>query len=722
MITSNSNRNIVTADLYSIATSGVNASNKLLTTTGNNIANVNTDGYVREQTILSGQLLGGVGESTTSRVLNTFAQNQLRRDTTMQSEHETYYNKTAVLDNLFASEANSISSSMSRFYSSLQTAADDPTSIAARQVVLGEAESMIGQIGVISDFLDAKQEEVNHEFESTIEVANSLIQSISQLNESIRSIQVSNPNDEPGAIKNQRDQAILQLAELVSIETRVDSDDGGVLVNLSSGESLVLQDGSFNVFTVSNDADLNYTSLQLTSDGNETSLQVQESDLGGTLGGLFRYRDEVLETSRRELGQIALALTDSLNTQNNLGMDYDQQLGGDIFSRPEVVGLNYPDNSDPNLLVSARMTAGESDSLTSSDYRVTINGVTSGSPDTVDVTVALVNADGTAVNDVDGNPITQSYTGLVAEEGTFNSVLGGIELEFASADSYIAGDEFLLQPTKNAASAIELVTSRPEDLALASPIRIEANVNNIGDVELTSSVVTNTTVDNTFADLGASAFDGAGGIHSQGSSPTGATGVGAPAEIYFTSATDYLVLDDAGTVITEVIGASSFTNMLAQAEASGATPDWPAWPSEFSAMDNYPGYDFSLQGEPQAGDSFSIGYNTDGLNDSRNGLEMANLQNTDSMLLNNSGSLVTFHEAYSNIVSEIGQKASSADISLQAADALKSQSSDWFESVSGVSLDEEAANLVKYQQSYSAAARLLSTAQDLFNTILSVVS
>ena len=60
-----------------------------------------------------------------------------------------------------------------------------------------------------------------------------------------------------------------------------------------------------------------------------------------------------------------------------------------------------------------------------------------------------------------------------------------------------------------------------------------------------------------------------------------------------------------------------------------------------------------------------------------------------------------------------------ADISLTSAEAMKTQSENWFESVSGVSLDEEAANLVKFQQSYSAAARILSTAQELFDTILS---
>jgi flagellar hook-associated protein 1 len=93
------------------------------------------------------------------------------------------------------------------------------------------------------------------------------------------------------------------------------------------------------------------------------------------------------------------------------------------------------------------------------------------------------------------------------------------------------------------------------------------------------------------------------------------------------------------------------------------------------------------------------------------------------MLLNNNGgaNLVTYHEAYSSIIGDIGGKAASADISLKAAEAMQQQSKDWFDSVSGVSLDEEAANLVRFQQSYSAAARLLATAQELFNTILSSV-
>jgi flagellar hook-associated protein 1 FlgK len=398
-------------------------------------------------------------------------------------------------------------------------------------------------------------------------------------------------------------------------------------------------------------------------------------------------------------------------------MDLDQQLGSDIFSRPEFVGLGDPNNSGTDGLITGRVVRGGAGEVTSADYLVTINSVTAGAPSTLDVTISAVNPDGTAVTDVNGLPISQNYPTITAQPGTFTEVLGGLELEFADGAGYTAGNEFLLQPTKNSGDKIEVIMTRPEDLALAAPVRIDSNNGNLGDAKLVSTVITNTFVDNTFADSRTSAFNDAGGLQGPGAAPGG--GVGAPAEIRFTASNEYEVLDSAGSVITVVSGATDLNNLLAQAKGSGAGP---AWPAAFSALNDYPGFDLSLEGIPKPGDSFSIGYNTDGLNDNRNGLELSDLQNKDIMQSNksSSGTLFSFTETYSKIVSDIGRKSASADISLQAAKALKSQSNNWFESVSGVSLDEEAANLVKFQQSYSASARLLATAQDLFNTILGI--
>lgn len=272
-----------------------------------------------------------------------------------------------------------------------------------------------------------------------------------------------------------------------------------------------------------------------------------------------------------------------------------------------------------------------------------------------------------------------------------------------------------MQPTKTIASSIELATNRPEDLAFAAPVRAQADATNLGSANVSGVSITNTEVG---GGTEQSAFDGAGGIHDLASSPSGT--FGAPAQIVFTAEDSYQVLDGETppNVITNVTGATNLSNLLAQAESSGSSP---AWPAAFSSLDDYPGYDISLDGVPKAGDSFTISYNTDGFNDNSNALEIASLQNENLVQVSSESTNQqrTFQDAYASMVGRIGEDAAMADISLTSAEAMKTQSENWFESVSGVSLDEEAANLVKFQQSYSAAARILSTAQELFETILS---
>ncbi|MDM7860165.1 flagellar hook-associated protein FlgK [Alteromonas sp. ASW11-36] len=701
-------------DLFSIATSGINASNRLLNTTSNNIANVNTEGYVRERTEFKSQLVGGVDIGTTERVINQFAQNQLRRDTTQLGEFQAFKQKTDGLDNVLANEANSISTGLSEFFAAIQTSADDPTNLASRDLVLGDGKALLRRMQSLSDFMLDKEEELNLEFESQVNRANSLIQSIGELNEAIIVANGNNRFDQPGALLNERDLAINELASLMSIEVRESpNQNGSKVVNLTSGESLVLEDGSFNLLELGGDADPTFKQLQLTTSftgaKQNTTLNIFEDQLGGSIGGLFRYRDEVLNPAQRDLGQLALAFTDAVNTQNRLGMDLDQQLGGDIFVAPTFQGLTYQ-GTDPNLSIVGQITRGAGSTLTDADYKITVTSVTATNlPD--EVTVELLNGDGSPKVDENNAPIV--FTNITINSSGFSELPNGFEINFDSAGGYGVGNEFLLQPTRRAASDIEMATNRAEDLAFALPIRVDADLNNLGGATLVSTRVTNTTVD---AALGAeaSAFDGSGGIHDATAAPGGT--VGAPVQIDFTSATSYEVRDVDGNLIVTVTGVTDYNNLLEQASNTAG------WPAAFSALDNYPGYDFSLEGEARAGDSFTIAYNTDGFNDNRNALAMGALQRASTVQLssNSSSTPRTFHEAYASVVSRVGEDAASADVSLQAAEAMYADSTEWNQAVSGVSLDEEAANLVRFQQTYAAAARILSAAQDMFDTILSV--
>lgn len=702
---------MIRSDLFTIANSGVTASSKLLNTTSNNIANVNTEGYVRERTVFESSTMGGVGEATTERVISVFAQNQLRRDITSVGELDTYVEKTNTLDNLLASEANSIASGLSEFFASVQTASDDPSNLASREAVLGKASGLLSRLNTLSDFMEAKEEELNLQFTSEVNRANTIIESIGELNTAVLTAR-GNGQGEPTALLNERDKAINELAELMSIEVR-ENQYGSVNINLSSGESLVLENGDFNLFELGNDADLTFKELQLATDftlpKQNTLINVDESGLGGSLGGLFRFRDEILGPAQRDIGQMALAMADAVNSQNQLGMDLDMQLGGNIFTMPTFAGLNFEGTPD-NLPVRAQVTPGEGAQLTDADYKITVNAV-DGSGFPTSITLSLLNGDGTPKLDASNAPV--EYPGLAVTSG-YNELPAGIQVEFEATAVYSAGNEFLIQPSKYAASDLELATERPEDLAFAAPLRVEAGSGNLGDATVGTVHMSNATVD---AGLGAeaSAFNGAGGIHAAASAPGGT--VGAPAQILFTSATSFEVRDGAGGLITTVSNVSDYENLLADAAANGTSPPWPA---AFSALDDYPGYDVSLNGVPTAGDTFSLNYNTDGVADNTNALEMAQLQQDALVQLSSdsNNNQRTFHDAYSSLVGRVGEKAAIGQISLDAAEAMKVQSENWFDSTSGVSLDEEAANLVRYQQSYAAAARILTTAQELFDTIL----
>jgi len=699
-------------DLFTTASSGINASTRLLQSTGNNIANVNTEGYVRERTEFVGGVFGDVGRARTERLINTFAQNQLRRDITQVGELSTFVTSAERINDILASEANGLSGGLSRFFGAIQTAADDPTNLASREQVIAQGESLLRQMATLSDFMLNVEKQLNLQFSSEVTRANGLIQNIGELNVAIQTARAGGAGDEPTTLLNQRDLAVNELAEILSLSIR-ENGNGAMMVNLSSGESLVLEDGSFNLMELTSGPDLSTQSLRLqtqfTDGRGNAALNVEESGLGGTMGGLFRFRDEILSVVQRDVGQIALAFADAVNSQNKLGMDLDMQLGGDLFTLPEFTGMNFPDTTT-TATVLARVEAGEGAALTDADYKVTVASLSAGVPATVNV--ELLNANGTAKLDASGNPVI--FSGISLGTG-FSSIPGGLEVSFG-AGSYSVGDSFLFQPTKRAASDVAVATTRAEDIAFASPIRVRSSLSNSDGISLSSVSVSNTSVD---ASLGvsASAFTGSGTLHNAASAPGGS--VGAPAAILFTADDTYQVLDGAGTVISTVTGFSSLENLLAQAQSTGASP---AWPAAFSALDDYPGYDLSLSGIPRAGDRFSIEFNTDGIRDNANALAMSELQRAGNVQLSVSGNQPrSFGDAYASMVGRVGERTASADISLQAAEAMQQQSEAWFESQSGVNLDEEAANLIRFQQSYAAAARILSTAQELFNTLLAAV-
>ncbi|MCW1719135.1 flagellar hook-associated protein FlgK [Pseudoalteromonas sp. A3] len=661
--------------LLNIASAGVRSSSELLQTTSKNITNVNTEGYVRERTEFTTMVDNQVGRGETYRLLNEFAQSQLNRDTSNKSFFDQFVTEANRVDTIFSEESNNLSTGINSLFNNVQEALNQPSSTVARSLVMTDAQSLVDQMDRLSGIVLEQQGIVNEQLEIFSEEANSLIQNINTLNQEIAVVNGTNNASSASSIYNQRDLAIRELSELVDIET-LDGPNGEKLVFMGSGESLVMENGTFNLFSLSGDPDPNFKELTLDVNGGKAvPLEIDATKLKGKIGGLLAFRDDILVPAQNQIGQMGLAIADAFNEQNKLGMDANGELGGDIFNIPTVGAYTYQANTGGASLT-ATLEAGKGSELPASDFIVTYTA----------------NANEVSIQPIDnkGEPIGSASLATIPPSGVIDSddiTSGesfGLQIDVAGTGN--TGDQFQIKLNSEAATSISLATSRGEDLALASPIRTANSIDNVGTATISAGEVTSVT--------------------SGGFNTTPGLANGDITLVKTGTANEYQITDANGT--TTFIVTPPAEGVLAQAGAP---------------YSNY-GFDFDIEGTPATGDTFTLEFNEGGFDDNRNGLKLADLQNGELVRKNvvttaTADNHETFNQAYSGLVSDIGVVTGQAITSASAFNALAEQSEAWYESLSGVNLDEEAANLLRFQQSYSASAQVLAAAQEVFDTLLS---
>jgi flagellar hook-associated protein 1 len=244
------------------------------------------------------------------------------------------------------------------------------------------------------------------------------------------------------------------------------------------------------------------------------------------------------------------------------------------------------------------------------------------------------------------------------------------------------GDSFKLEPTALAAQSFTTTLSDPSAIAAASPYVATAG-NNVGNVQATVG-----------APVSGSALPA-------GTIVVPAGDFGQPVSIQFTSGTSFNVLSSSNSVI-----ASGSFSATSGAEIAIAYPSPPAPAGEVVPVSLSPG-------TPAAGDSFAL--TPGGAGSNGNMVALASLATQDL----SQGQ--TFDNAYAALVTTVGSQGQDAKISAQAAQAVLTQAQSTQQSVSGVNLDEQAADLVSYQQAYQAAAQVIATTQTLFDSLLTAV-
>lgn len=246
---------------------------------------------------------------------------------------------------------------------------------------------------------------------------------------------------------------------------------------------------------------------------------------------------------------------------------------------------------------------------------------------------------------------------------TLPQTVDGVAISLASG-APAAGDTFLIQPTRNGAQSFSALISDPARIAAALPVRAATASANSGTGKLAVNTVT----------------------------PPAGANLTQPVTITFTSATTFNV---SGT------GTGNPTGLT-------FTPGMSI---------SYNGWSATLSGTPAAGDTFGVGSNSGGSGDNGNANALAGLQL--GKLL--SGGTASLSDAYAQMVNDVGNQTHAAASGAAAQKTVLTNADAAQQSVSGVNLDEEAANLLKYQQAYQAASKVIATANSLFDEILGLM-
>jgi flagellar hook-associated protein 1 FlgK len=434
--------------------------------------------------------------------MSEFVNTQLRVDTSRFNGDDTYLSYVTKIDNLLGNPSTGVSTALQQFFSALQTASANPESLPARQAVLSQSDLLVGRFNTIYDTLDSLNSAVNIQLTDATDQISQLAEGIAQLNEVISASNAGDTSHLPNDLLDKRDELLRQLSELVDIKT-VNQDSSTVNVFFSNGQALVVGSVANKVSVQPGTAVLSHSDVVLSVAG--VNRIFTDEITGGKLGGALDFRNQALDPAFNQLGVTSLMISDVVNKQHALGMDLNNQLGGLFFS-------------DINNSIAAHGRAiGDKDNVGSGSLYVNINDIANITSDDYTINFLGTNAYQIINNTTGANIGGGALSGTLPQTVSIN----GLDIVFESG-SFSAGDSFNILPTRYAARDIDLKLQDVRDLALAAPIRSQANLANRG----TGIISQGTMLDTSTADFAVAAQ------------------LSPPITIVFTSATTYDVLDN----------------------------------------------------------------------------------------------------------------------------------------------------------------------------------
>jgi len=683
--------------ILNISVSGMSAAQVGLQTVQHNVANASTDGYSRQRVTQTsttpnstGQGFIGTGTmvSSVSRLYDQFLTGQVNRSQTTLSALKATSTQMDAIDQLLADPSAGIAPSLEEFFSAAQEVGAYPASVASRQTMVSAAEVMVNRFAVMGETINSLNDQINLQVQTDVDALNSYANQLADVNDQIT--RAAGTGYQPNDLLDKRDQIISEMGKLADISTTLVTTSGKgaavaneyapIQVYVGNGHPLVADSGANPVTVVSSSADP--TQLTFSMDGQE----IKPGDVtGGSLGGLITFRNSTLAKTQNALGQVAYALASTFNEQHKTGMDLLGGQGGDFFTIPSTVAaVGYP-SSAPALTVSLTTPKLTGDTTTDF-YKTTVTNS--------DYTLALKGGTYTLTRATDGH----TWTG-----GSIANINAALTDQSPAAQDpqYIGEQGFSINDPGSIADGnsfeIRPMAQMSTNIGVSKAI--------VGDVRLFAG------------GLAVKASMGAANQGSMGAVVNRMTSAGAQSSVGITN--PGLVLTFDGANLTGIPGSVEVTGTDGKKVAG--SPFVGTAPYYAGASYNVGGIVFTTSGTPSAGDTINLNRNDlsangIGVSDSSNLLLLAQLQTRKAI-----NGATTYGGSYAQMVADVGNDAATSKTTIASQQSLFDLAKSRKEAYAGVNLDEEAANLVYYQQIYQANAKALQAGQKLFDTLMSIM-
>ncbi len=650
--------------LISIGARALFANYAALQTTGNNIANANTPGYSRQSVELAtstSQFSGagffgkGVDVATVARSHSELLTRELQVATSVSAGDQARASQLQRLESVFAPGEAGLGFAASRFLNSFVDVASNPQDYAARQVVLSNADALAQRFAVAGDRISELQNGVVQELGVAVSTLNTLARGVADLNQRIGdALGLRQP---PNDLLDQRDEMIRKISELVQVTT-VGASDGSMSVFIGGGLRLVLGNHASNMALTADEFDSTKVSVALVEAGRTVPLPGAIVS-AGQIGGLLRFQNSDLVDARNLLGQMAQAIAGAVNSQQALGLSLTQPAGAGA----PIFGTGAP-RVAPSSNNARAGGVDVASFLDANGVRVPSVGIT-----IIDAT-QLQASDYELVADPAGSGdyfLTRLRDGLT-QSVVSGDVVDGLRIDI-TGPLPVANDKFLLQPVGSAASRMQRVLADPRGIAAAAPVTASLGAANAGTASVASLRAVNSTLDPNLS-----------------------------ATLTFTSATgnyDWELRDPGNTIV------------------SSGSATWQAGvPIQLN------GWELQLAGVPASGDTLTVAKTAFPAANNGNARALLDLRGAALVGASAQGGGVTLTDAYANAMTDVAVRVQGAQTSAQMSASASAAAKAANDDVAGVNLDEEAARLIQYQQSYQAAAKLLQVAQTVFDALL----